>query len=145
MVELREITKDNLNAVLDLKVSEYQKDFVSSTAYSLAQAYVYGKNAYPFAVYSENIPIGFVMLGFYQEKNQYTLWKFLIDEKYQNKGYGKEALRLAINFLKAKYKVKSVFAGVSPQNTVARALYKSFGFKETGVFDAYQLELILEI
>ena len=38
MVELKEITKDNLEAVLDLRVSESQEAFVSSTACSLAQA-----------------------------------------------------------------------------------------------------------
>lgn len=41
MVELRAITKDNLNEVLRLNISEQQKTFVSSTALSLTQAYVY--------------------------------------------------------------------------------------------------------
>lgn len=36
MVELREITSDNLEDVLNLQIFEYQGKFVSSTAYALA-------------------------------------------------------------------------------------------------------------
>ncbi|MBO5336997.1 MAG: hypothetical protein J6A94_07725 [Lachnospiraceae bacterium] len=46
MVELRIITKENLEEVLNLSVYEYQESFVSSTAYSLAQAYVYHETAF---------------------------------------------------------------------------------------------------
>ena len=47
MIKLDEITADNLEVVLKLKVSIEQENFVSTTAYSLAQAYVYRENAYP--------------------------------------------------------------------------------------------------
>lgn len=40
MVELREITMENLDDVLKLKVAKGQESFVSTTAYSLAQAWV---------------------------------------------------------------------------------------------------------
>ena len=43
MIKLEEITADNLEDVLKLKVSKNQENFVSTTAYSLAQAYVTGK------------------------------------------------------------------------------------------------------
>ena len=88
MIKLKEIKADNLEDVLKLKVSKNQENFVSTTAYSLAQAYVYRGNAYPFAIYADDTLVGFIMFGFYELRNQYTLWKFLIDEKYQNKGYG---------------------------------------------------------
>ena len=84
MVELREITKDNLEEVLALSIYEHQENYVSSTAYSLAQAYAYRDTAFPFAVYADNTIVGFIMLGYYEARNQYTLWKFLIDKKYQN-------------------------------------------------------------
>ncbi len=86
MVELREITKNNLAEVLALSVAEHQKLFVSTTADSLAQAYVYRDTAFPFAVYAENKVVGFIMLGYYESRKQYTLWKFLIDKEYQGKG-----------------------------------------------------------
>ena len=53
MVKLKEITPDNFEEVLNLKVAEHQKSFVSTVAYSLAQAWVY-KTAYPFAIYADD-------------------------------------------------------------------------------------------
>ena len=99
MVTLREITKENLDEVLALEVLEHQEAFVSSTAASLAQAYVYKETAFPFAIYADDTVVGFIMLGYYEARDQYTLWKFLIDKKYQNKGYGKEALQQGILYL----------------------------------------------
>lgn len=64
MVHLKPVTKENLDAVLRLKVNDNQKRFVSSTAESLAQAYIYTKTAFPFAVYSDEIIVGFIMMGY---------------------------------------------------------------------------------
>lgn len=41
MIKLEEITKYNFEDVLKLKVKKNQEHFVSTTVYSLAQAYVY--------------------------------------------------------------------------------------------------------
>ena len=84
MIKLREITLNNFEDVLKLEVSEDQKSFVSTTVYSLAQAYVCRENVYPFAIYADNTPVGFIMFGYYEARSQYTLWKLLIDKKYQN-------------------------------------------------------------
>ena len=135
MVELREINKDNLEEVLQLSVSEDQKSFVSSTAHSLAQAWVYQKTAFPFAIYANQELVGFVMLGYYESRKQYTLWKFLIDRHYQNKGYGKESLRLAIEYLMKTFNVSEIYTGVALDNKIAKHLYESVGFIETGVVE----------
>lgn len=135
MVELRIITKENLEEVLNLSVYEYQESFVSSTAYSLAQAYVYHETAFPFAVYAEDKIVGFIMMGYYETKKQYTLWKFLIDKNQQNKGYGREALKQGIMYLKDKYDVKEIYTGVALGNEKAKNLYSSIGFKETGLIE----------
>ena len=135
MVELKGVTKDNLEDILNLKISEYQESFVSSTAYSLAQAYVYRETAFPFAIYANNTLVGFIMLGFYESRNQYTLWKFLIDKQHQYKGYGKEALKLGIAYLKDRFGAKEIYVGVSLGNETAKHLYNSVGFKETGIVE----------
>ena len=81
MVQLKEITQDNLDEVLGLSVAENQKSFVSTSAESLAQAYVYNDTAFPFAIYANEKVVGFIMLGYYVSRRQYTLWKFLIDKE----------------------------------------------------------------
>ncbi len=141
MIKLEEITADNFEDVLNLKVSKNQENFVSTTAYSLAQAYVYRENAYPFAIYADDTLVGFIMFGFYESRNQYTLWKFLIDEKYQNKGYGKIALLLGIEYMKKQHDIKEMYTGVSIDNNVAERLYYSVGFQLTGLVENGMKEL----
>lgn len=141
MVELREITRENYEECLALKVAEDQKNFVSPTMYSLAEAWVFYRTAYPFAVYAEGRMVGFLMLGYYEERNQYTLWRFLIDQRYQKRGYGRKALELGMKYLVDRFGVKEVYTAYVKGNRVARDLYASFGFRETGESDEKQVEM----
>lgn len=145
MVELKDITKENYEEIFKLKVAEKQSNFVSSNVYSLAQAWVYKNTTFPFAIYADGILVGFIMLGYYEEKDQYTLWKFMIDEGYQHQGYGKKALKLAIDWLVDTFHVKKIYTGAAFQHTVAEKLYRSFGFRRTGVSDEFQFEMELII
>ena len=112
-------------------------------AESLAQAYVYNDNAYPFAVYSDDEIVGFIMMGYYEVKQYYTLWKFLIDKDHQRRGYGRQALALGIKFLKDRFDVDSVYTGVVPGNAVANRLYRSVGFVPTGLIELGMEEMRL--
>lgn len=103
MIKLKPVTKENLDDVLALRVVETQEGFVSSNAESLAQAYVYSETAWPFAVYDDETLVGFIMMGYYEAKHYYTLWKFMIDQRYQNKGYGRKALELGLAFIREKF------------------------------------------
>ena len=145
MVSLKEITRDNIDEVLALKVDDSQKRFVSANADSLAQAYVYSETAFPFAVYNDAILVGFIMMGYYEVKSYYTLWKFMIDSRYQNKGYGRKALELGIKFLQDRFGVSEIYTGVVPGNTVAKKLYESLGFAETGLIELGMEEMCLTL
>lgn len=143
MVELREITKENYEECLNLRVAESQEDFVSSTVHSLAQAWIYYDTAFPFAIYADGTMVGFMMLGYYEAEEYYTLWKLMIDEKYQNKGYGKKALKLGIDYLINRFKVKEVYTAYYATNRIARNLYASIGFRETGEIVGNQIGMKL--
>ena len=144
MVHLEPVTKENLDAVLRLEVSDSQKSFVSTPAESLAQAYVYTGTVFPFAVYHDQNIVGFIMMGYYEEKAYYTLWKLLIDRNCQRRGYGRKALELGIAFLKERFRVNEIYTGVSPGNTAARSLYHSLGFQDTGLTENNMDELCLK-
>ncbi len=135
MINLKPVTKDNLDDVLALKVAETQKGFVSTNAESLAQAYVYSETAWPFAVYDDETLVGFIMMGYYEAKHYYTLWKFMIDQRYQNKGYGRKALELGLAFIREKFHPEEIYTGVAPGNSVAKGLYESVGFADTGLLE----------
>ena len=143
MIYLKDITKDNIDEVLALKVDESQKTFVSANGDSLAQAYVYSETAFPFAVYEDSTIVGFIMMGYYEVKSYYTLWKFMIDTRYQNKGYGRKALELGIQYLKDRFDVSEIYTGVVPGNAVAKKLYESVGFKSTGLMELGMEEMRL--
>lgn len=143
MVQLREITPENLDEVLRLGVAEGQRGFVSSPAESLAQAWTYRDTAFPFAVCDGERTVGFIMFGYYEKKAYYTLWKLLIDERYQNRGCGRAAIDLGIAWLRARFGAVEVYTGVVPENTVARRLYRAAGFVETGVFADGMIEMRL--
>ena len=144
MVHLEPVTKDNLDNLLRLKVRDSQKSFVSTTAESLSQAYVYAETAFPFAVYNDQDVVGFIMMGYYEAKGYYTLWKLLIDQDCQHRGYGRQALKLGIAFLKDRFRVTEIYTGVSPGNVAAKALYHSFGFQDTGLTENNMEELCLK-
>ena len=145
MVEFKEITEDNYDDCLNLKVSDSQKTFVAANIYSLAQAWVFYKTAYPFAIYADDVMVGFIMMGYYKSKGVYTIWRLMIDERFQGKGHGKAALLLAIKHLNEKYNTDEIYLSVEPDNATAEKLYNSVGFKPTGEVAGSEIVMCLKL
>src|SRR4051812_26799240 len=94
-VNLREVTRDNLRAVLALKVRAEQEQNVAGNAYSIAEAH-YSQLAWYRAIYADETPVGFAMLKDDPAKCEYHLWRYMLDARYQGRGYGRRALELII-------------------------------------------------
>ncbi len=110
MVHPEKITYENFEDIFCLKVKQDQKGFAVSNLFSVAEAYVTiasGGYAFPFAVYSDKKPVGFIM----------------IDRKHRNRGYGKEALRLALDFIKTWPCGKAEYCRISyeAENEIAKS------------------------
>ena len=73
-------------------------------------------------------------------KNSYLIWRFMIDKRYQGRGFGREAMKLILDFIRSGPCRQSEYAWLcyDPENTAARKLYASFGFEE--VPEAYSAE-----
>ena len=118
-ITLEKITyKNYIDVCWRLKVSQKQKNFVASNNNSLAEAYVAITNggvALPFAICRNNKPIGFLMIGYGANddefkdedpefikmvKKSYCVWRFMIDKRYQRKGYGRKAMQLALDYIR---------------------------------------------
>lgn len=80
-------------------------------------------------------------------KNNYSLWRLMIDERYQNKGYGREAIRLALDLIRTFPCGKAAYYSLSyePENDVAKKLYHSFGFVENGEMDGDEVVAVLKL
>ena len=149
MIHLEKVTVKNFWDIVDLSVDESQEDFVAPNMGSVAEAYLtVGTecSAFPFGIYDDETPVGFLMIGYNLSalfetadvlKNNYLLWRLMIDKKHQKKGYGREALRLALEFVRTQPCGKAEYCVTSyePENVVAKKLYSSFGFAETGEKD----------
>ena len=159
-LHLKKVTGKNVWDILNLKVSDLQKSFVASNDVSIIEAYTAitaNGHAFPFGIYHDKTPVGFLMIGFdvddYWEdapqitKGNYNFWRLMIDERYQNTGYGKEAVGLALEFVKTFPCGRAQYCWLSyePENEVARQLYRSFGFSETEEMDGEELIAILRL
>ena len=131
MLHLKAITKDNWIDAIKLKVSEDQNHFVATNAVSLAQLN-FLENFYAFGVYYEETMVGFTLFGLDDEDQQYWIYRLMIDEKYQGKGYGKEAINLIIKTIQSMKAPQHQVIHISyeQENTVARSVYQKAGFTE---------------
>ena len=140
MINLRDITKRNLISIIDLDVSEHQKDQVASNAVSIAQGH-YSNSAWFKGIFNDDIAVGFVMLDLIIEKNKCFLWRFMIDKKYQGKGYGKIALTQVIDYVKSLNVFDEIKTSYVPSENGAEEFYKNFGFIESyGIIKEFGLE-----
>ena len=155
-ITLEKITyKNYIKVIWGLKVTKKQKKFVAENNNSLAEAYVAITNggvALPFAICKNKKPIGFLMIGYGMAedddldsedpafieivKKNYCIWRFMIDKRYQGKGYGRIAMELALDYVRTFPcgKAEACWLSYEPENEVAKRLYASFGFVELPQF-----------
>src|SRR3954447_20372222 len=108
-VAFRAVDYFNLCAVLDLRVTEAQSEYVASVQESIAEAEV-TPDARPWyrALYAGETPVGFVMLsdnippGNPELVGPYYLWRLLIDVDHQGRGFGTRALDLAVSYVRTR-------------------------------------------
>ena len=149
-IRLEKISGNNFRDILALRVGEGQEDFVAPNSDSLVEAYLalaYRGQAFPFGIYDGDTPVGFCMVGYGKDddwedapaiaEGNYNLWRFMIDRRYQGKGYGRAAMERVMAFIAGEPCGPAEYCWLSyePGNDAARRLYASFGFRETGETD----------
>ena len=160
MVRLEKINGKNVWDALRLSVKENQREFVAGNDVSIIEAYTTitaNGYAFPFGIYDDEQIVGFLMIGFDKDdywddvpdiaNGNYNLWRLMIDQKYQHRGYGKRAIELALEFVRTFPCGKADYCWLSyePENVVAKELYASFGFTETGEKDGEELIAVLKL
>ena len=160
MFKLKKINRKNVGEILKLEVFDNQKRFVAPNNISIIEAYLAiteNNDVFTFGIYNDDAPVGFLMIGFDVNsddegapkiaKGNYNIWRFMIDKKFQGKGFGKKAMNLALEFVNtfpcgtAKY----CWLSYESDNVVAQQLYKSVGFVETDENDGEEIVAILEL
>jgi len=146
VVELRKITQDNFREAIGLELAEGQDKFVAPNIFTLAEAYVSLTNddntPLMYAIYDDDAMVGFIGMSYNRPPEGeplgfYEMYRFMIDRRHQGKGFGRAALTQAIELLKSQPHGQGSYIATSfvPGNDVAKNLYHSLGFVETGELD----------
>jgi diamine N-acetyltransferase len=133
-VTLRPITKDNWETVYWLSdtLTAEQQHYVSPNGYSMIEASYDADNLTTRAIYADETPVGFLMTGYDGKSDRHWIVRLMTGGSYQGKGYGRAALKLVIDHFKSVPNCPALYIGFHPDNRVARQLYESLGFVDTG-------------
>jgi diamine N-acetyltransferase len=141
-VSLREITATTVRAICALAPRLDQARFVAPNAVSLAEA-LFSAHAWYRAIYAGDEPVGFVMLELVPDKVPY-LWRFMIDGRYQSKGYGRDALALALAHVRSLGETAIETSVVQGEGT-PQPFYERLGFALTGAIEEGELVMRREL
>lgn len=130
-MELREITMENFLECIKLSVSDMQKGFVASNMFSLAEAKADGVSV-PLAIYDGDTMVGFIMYDYDEKEKTGWISRLMVDQRYQGRGHGRWAMMEVIGRLRGIEGIKIMRTSFAPENSAARKLYTSLGFKLTG-------------
>ena len=146
--ELKELTEENLEECLVLKVTDGQARYISTNEDSWKATKENEKVARPFAVCCDGKTVGFAMFAFdeeYEDPNdRYWLWRFMIDERFQGNGYGTAALREIIRYFR-EHGANNIRLSTKEDNTAALSVYRKAGFHATGEMNGEEIVLQLDL
>ena len=146
MIHFEKITEDNFDEIVHMKRPEKER-FVASNVYSLAQAWLYREagDVYPFAIYREEKPVGFMMLDEDLEERYLVIWRIMISEEHRKKGYGTRAVEQIIRMAEESGKYDFLILNCHPENTVAMHVYEKAGFRATGELERDEIVMRLDL
>jgi diamine N-acetyltransferase len=144
MVELREITKDTVRAVCGLQVAPAQRRFVAPNAVSLAEA-LFEPHAWYRAVVTDGLAVGFAMLYLDTEIADYSLWRLMIADGLQGRGYGRSALDLIVAHVRALPGATRLLVSWVPGPGSPEPFYLRFGFEPTGEIESGEIVAALPL
>lgn len=134
-IKLHKINPELEQECIQLSVSAGQMNLVASNADSLVHA-TNEPTSVPYGIFNDEEMVGFILFDneAYTD-GYYWILRFMIDERFQGKGYGKAAIKEVIKMLSTHEDCTQIRVSHIPINLAANKLYKSVGFTETGEFE----------
>jgi len=126
LLKLIEVNEENWTGVARLSVNEDQKEFLDSAVGILARGYAYRAcRARVIGIEKDGVIVGVALVKDLDEEPAcYDLQQFMIDRRYQGKGY-----------LKKERKYDCVEVCVKKTAAAALCVYEKVGFVDTGYID----------
>jgi diamine N-acetyltransferase len=140
---LRDITNENWHECIQLRVRDDQP-YVAPNLYSIAQSKVEPRWI-PMAVYNDETMVGFIMYELDYRNKQLYLCRFMIDQRYQHKGYGKGTLDILREIAMRDPGIEKVELSTNPKNAHGIKVYTRYGFRDTGILDDGEEVFVLDL
>lgn len=137
MIHLVEVNEGNWLDIARLSVKEEQMGYLDRPIGIIARGYVYRDcNAKVFGIVEDKQIVGVALVrDFNDEPLGYDLQQFMIDQRFQNKGYGTQALYLILEYLKKDGRFNCVEVCVNKADAAALRVYEKVGFVDSGYVD----------
>jgi len=142
-IRLQDVDDSNWRDCSDLQLAEDERRFISSNVYVIAEWKFETESALK-AIYSDTELVG--MLAYYLHDGEhghfYWLFHLMIQKKYQGKGYGEAAVRLAVKEMHqlGATEIRTMYM---PGNIRSKNLFRKVGFDEIGTLDGGDIFLRL--
>ena len=138
-LKLIPVTADNWRKAVCLttdpqRIIPIDEQWIACNAFSLLQC-IYDEEWDCRLLADGEQEVGFVFYGMLKEENRAYMCRYMIDVKYQNRGYGKAFLPLIVEHIRRQYNRTELYTSVHDDNAHARHLYESFGFLRTEKLD----------
>jgi diamine N-acetyltransferase len=109
---------------------------------SIAEAY-FSEKAWFQAIYADETPVGFLMLYDDPQKPEYYLWRFMIADSHQGKGYARRAMELLIEHVRRRPTAEEMVLSYVPGEGSPEGFYRGLGFEPTGKVDEGEIVMAL--
>lgn len=93
----------------------------------------------PLVVRADGLVVGFVMWAFDEDEGSHWIGGLVVDAAHQGRGIGRAAVQALLAKFGSFDDHREAALSYGPTNTVARDLYRSLGFVETGEEDDGEL------
>ncbi len=153
-LSIQPVSRDNWRELAKLRVQDDQRNFVASNLYSIAESQfgfdmVDGSHweLFPFGIYNGETPVGFFMYGYCFPNANYQafIFRLMVDENQQGKGYGRFGMNNMLETFQPDKRIQNIGISYEPENQVARKLYASLGFVETGEIQGQEVVAVLKL
>nr|WP_163963397.1 GNAT family N-acetyltransferase [Oceanipulchritudo coccoides] len=133
---LEPVDRENWIECAELEVEPDQAGHLASNLKTIAES-AFEPHYQLRAIKAENKIVG--MLAYCPEVDEpiqglYWLFRIMIDKAYQSRGYGKRAIKLAVEEMWKKGAIQ-IRTMCRPDNQIAQACYSSLGFSKAGTLD----------
>ena len=129
-VKLKQIDQSNWEECANLRVSVDQKDALPSNLISIVELNFYPQTKAVAILNEEGVIVGFATFGIPKGESVSKIFRLMIDEGHQGKGYGRAALIEISKELFAKNSSDEIQVCYHPHKKSLKDFYGAIGFKE---------------